>query len=315
MLPLVLAGSLAVALPEMPQLPEIRRAPQITYVDHSGGVIGVRGGQAPPPVDLASLPSYVPAAFVSIEDRRFYEHGGFDAMGIARAAIADLLRRRTAQGASTITQQLVRNLFLTNDQTIERKTQELLLAIQMEQKYSKQQILSLYLSRVYFGSGCYGIEAASRRFFDTSAAHLSIRQAATLAAILKSPAGYSPVEHPDKSAERTRLVLDAMVDAGAITPAARAKALSRPLKVYATDPVKPAQYFVDWADQQVRAVVGTPRQDLVVQTTLDMPLESNAASAARGVLTAERAGLQAALVAVDGEGAVRAMLGGPAPRG
>ncbi len=310
MLPLILAGSLAYGLPQMPTLPEIRRAPQITYVDRSGGVIGVRGGQAPPPVDLAGLPAYVPAAFVSIEDRRFYEHGGFDAMGIARALAADLMKGRTAQGASTITQQLVRNLFLTNDQTLERKTQELLLAVQMEQKYSKQQILALYLSRVYFGSGCYGIEAASRRFFNTSAAHLSIRQAAALAAILKSPAGYSPVEHPEKSAERTRLVLDAMVDSGAITAAQRERALAKPLKVYAADPVRPAQYFVDWADAQVRTAVGTPKQDIVVQTTLDMPMQSSAAGAAKSVLAQERAGLQTALVAVTGDGAVRAMVGG-----
>ena len=158
----MLAVVIAAVLPAMPQLPPITRAPQITYEDRSGEVLGIRGGAAAPPVDLARLPPYVPAAFVSIEDRRFYEHGAVDPMGIARALMTDLARGRTAQGASTITQQLVRNLFLTNDQTVERKTQEILLAMQLEQRYSKRQILGLYLSRVYFGSGAYGVEAASR---------------------------------------------------------------------------------------------------------------------------------------------------------
>src|SRR4051812_24565076 len=126
---------------------------------------------------------------------------------------------------------------------MERKTQELLLAVQMERKYTKKQILGLYLSRVYFGSGAYGLEAASRRFFNKPAARLSIREAAALAAVLKSPAGYSPVAEPQRSSERTKLVLDAMVDTHAITPAQRDQALKRPLKVSKTDPDGPAQYF------------------------------------------------------------------------
>ena len=310
MLPLIFAGSLASALPSMPQLPEIKRTAQVTYLDRSGAFLGVRGGQAAPPIDLATLPSYVPAAFVAIEDRRFYEHAGFDALGMARALAVDLALGRTAQGASTITQQVVRNLFLTDDQTIQRKTTELLLAVQMERKYSKQQILSFYLSRVYFGSGAYGIEAAARRFFDKPASALTLREAAALAAVLKSPSGYSPVEQPERSAVRSRLVLDAMVDTRIITEAQRARALARPLKVYATDPVQPAQYFVDWADQQARRTVGQPKQDMVVQTTLDLATEIEAANAARRVLAQERDGLQTALVAMDSTGAVRAMVGG-----
>ncbi len=311
MLALVLTGSLFGSVPQMPELPEIRRAPQITYVDRSGAVLGVRGGPAAPPVELAKLPAYVPAAFVAIEDRRFYEHPGFDAIGIARAVMTDISKGRTAEGASTITQQLVRNLFLTQDQTVERKTREVLLAVQLEQRYSKRQILALYLSRVYFGSGAWGIEAASRRFFDKPASRLTVREAAALAAVLKSPAGYSPIEQPERSAMRTRLVLDAMVEMRVITAAQRARALARPLKVYQIDPTLAAQYFVDWADQQTRALVGQPKQDLVVETTLDLPMEVSAADAARNVVvrSAERTG-QAALVAVDGGGRVRALVGG-----
>jgi penicillin-binding protein 1A len=314
LLAIVMAGSLfagAPQLPELPQLPEIRRAPQIIYVDHAGAVLGVRGGKAAPPVDVNRLPAYVPAAFVAIEDRRFYEHPGFDAIGIARALMTDIAKGRTAQGASTITQQTVRTLFLTQDQTIERKTEELLLAVQMERRYTKKQILGFYLSRVYFGSGAYGLEAASRRFFNKPASRLSIREAATLAAILKSPAGYSPIGEPARSAERARLVLDAMVETHAITPAQRAQALKRPLKVYKTDPDAAAQYFIDWVDQGVRRTIGEPKQDLMVQTTLDLPMEQAAASAVRAVASGvERGQVQAALVALDGEGRVRALVGG-----
>ena len=303
---------MAALLPALPQLPPITRAPQITYVDRSGAVLGVRGGAAAPPVNLDRLPAYVPAAFVSIEDKRFYEHGAVDPMGIARALMTDLAQGRTAQGASTITQQLVRNLFLTNDQTVERKTNEILLSLQMEQHYSKKQILSMYLSRVYFGSGAYGIEAASRRFFDKPAERLTLREAAALASVLKSPSGYSPVDNPDANEDRSKLVLDAMVQTRAITPAQRARALAKPLKVYRTDPNAPAQYFVDWADQQTRKLMGAPKQDLVVQTTLDAGMEADAARAEDEIVTRDREGqgLESALVALDGGGAVRAMIGG-----
>jgi penicillin-binding protein 1A len=308
--PALFALSLASALPELPALPPIKRTPQITYLDRSGQLIGVRGGGGASTVSLAKLPAYVPAAFVAIEDKRFYAHGAFDPIGIARAVAVDLAKGRTAQGASTITQQLVRNLFLTDDQTIERKTQELLLAVQMEQKYSKRQILELYLSRVYFGSGCYGIQAASRRFFGKPAEKLTVREAAALAAVMKSPSEYSPVDQPERSAERTKLVLDAMVDTHAITPAQRTRALAHPLRVHKEAPDRPAQFFVDWADQQAHKLVNQGGEDLVVQTTLDRQLENAADAAADRVIGTERAGLQDALVAVDSSGAVRAMLGG-----
>ncbi len=275
-------------------------------------MLGVRGGQVAPPVDLDRLPAYVPAAFVAIEDRRFYDHPGFDAIGIARALMADAAHGRAAQGASTITQQLARNLFLSSDQTLERKAQELVYAVQLERTFSKRQILSLYLSRVYFGSGAYGIEAASRRFFGVPASRLTLHQAATLAGILKSPSGYSPVDQPERSAERTRLVLDAMAETGAITAAQRAAALASPLHLRTVDPMLPAQYFVDWVDQQRRRLVAQPQEDLVVETTLDLPTEEAAEKATRSVLAkAQARGVQqAALVSVDGGGGVRAMIGG-----
>ncbi len=162
MIGLVLALSLGMPQLDIPQLPAITRDPQVTFLDRGGAVIGVRGGRYGPPVDVAKLPKYVPAAFVAIEDKRFYEHQGYDLQGIARALVTDLGEGRATQGASTITQQLARNLFLTSDRTLERKGTELIYAVELEQAYSKDQILGLYLSRVYFGSGAYGIEAAAR---------------------------------------------------------------------------------------------------------------------------------------------------------
>jgi penicillin-binding protein 1A len=297
---------------DIPQLPPIRRDPQVTYLDRSGAVIGVRGGRYPPPVDIARLPAYVPAAFVAIEDRRFYEHPGFDAVGMARALIADLGQGRAAQGASTITQQLARNLFLSSDRTLERKGEELIYAVELEQKFTKQQILGLYLSRVYFGEGAYGIEAAARRYFDKPANRLTVREAAMLAALMKSPTDYDPVTQPERSAQRTALVLDAMVETAAITAAQRARAEAQQPKVYRDATTASAQYFVDWMDSWTHKQVGQLRQDLVVETTLDMPSEVAAANAAAETVRrfAVEGVSQAALVSLDGEGRVRALVGG-----
>jgi len=306
------ALSLLGASQEASRLPEIRRDPQVTYVDRSGAVLGVRGGRYAPPADLNRLPAYVPAAFISIEDRRFYSHGGFDALGIARAIVSDLSNGRAKEGASTITQQLARNLFLSSDRTMERKAEELMLAMQLEQKYSKRQILALYLSRVYFGAGAYGIEAASERYFNKPAQRLTVREAAMLAAVLKSPTNYNPIDNAPRSAERTRLVLDAMVETGAITKAERAHAVTQTPKVWAQAPTAPAQYFIDWLDGQTRQKIGQPKQDIVVETTLDGRLETAAADSLRATVTRHKAQLigQAAQVSVDGGGAIRVLVGG-----
>jgi penicillin-binding protein 1A len=302
----------AFAPPELPKLPEIKREPQITYVDRSGAVLGVRGGQYAPPVNVASLPGYVPAAFIAIEDRRFYEHQGVDALGIARALMADALKGRAAQGASTITQQLARELFLNNDKDLQRKATEAVYALELERTYTKQQILGLYLSRANFGKGAWGLEAAAQRYFNKPASRLSIREAAMLAAIMKSPTHYNPVDNPEKSAERTRLVLDAMAETNIITPAQKAKALADTPKVWKVAPAAPAGYFLDWIDGETRKITGNPKQDLVVETTLDLPTEQAAAEAAKAVVAryAKQKVEQTAVVTLDAQGRVRAMLGG-----
>ena len=309
---LVAAAALVSGQPDISHLLTAGRQPSISYLDRTGALIGVRGGGAAPPVDIDRLPAYVPGAFVAVEDRRFYEHGGFDPIGIARAIAADVVKGRTAQGASTITQQLARNLFLSNDQTLERKAQELVLAVEIEQRYSKKQILGLYLARVYFGSGAYGIEAASQRFFGKPAARLTLAEAAALAGVLKSPSHYSPVDDPGASAQRASVVLAAMAETGVITEAQRARAVAHPAHARKVAFSADAGWFLDWVDGQTRRMTGTPRQDLVVETTLDLPLEAKAAEALRAAAARHaKAGVQeGALVALDGEGRVRALVGG-----
>ncbi|MGH6987228.1 MAG: transglycosylase domain-containing protein [Caulobacteraceae bacterium] len=313
MLALIAALALNASAFQLPALPPIRRDPQVTFLDRHGEVIGLRGGRYGPPVDLASLPRYAPEAFVAIEDRRFWSNLGFDPMGMARALFADLAAGgKPVQGASTITQQLARNLFLSDQQTVERKAKELVYAVELERAYSKRQILGLYLSRVYFGEGAWGIDAAARRYFDRPASRLTLRQAAMLAALMKSPVEYDPIEHPEASAERTALVLDAMVESGAITPAERAHALRESAFVHHIAPDAPDQWFVDWMDAKVKRLVGPPRADETVVTTLDQGSEEAAARAVRLVLARyRRAGAsEAALVALDGDGRIRAFIGG-----
>lgn len=311
MLALFAAGSI-LAAPELPRLPPIQRQPQVTYLDRNGQVLAVRGGRYGPPVNLKAVPAYVPGAFIAIEDRRFYEHNGMDPRGIARAVVTDIVKGRLAEGASTITQQLARNLFLSQERTAERKAKEAIYAIQLERTYSKQQILALYLSRVYFGSGAYGLEAASQRYFGKPAAKLTVREAAMMAAILKAPSDYNPADNPEKSAERSRLVLDAMVETGVISAAQAAKAKAETPRVRKGDTATAAQYFIDWIDDQALKAAGPLKQDIVVETTLDLPMETTAAAAIRNTVARyeDQRVEQAAVVAVDGLGRVRAMVGG-----
>ena len=312
MISLVAAAAVMSGLPDISRLDDVHRQPTITYVDRSGALLGTRGGQYAAPVDIDRLPAYVPAAFVSVEDRRFYKHEGFDAIGMARALAADIGHGRIVEGASTITQQLARNLFLTQDQTLERKAEEVVLAVQIEQRYSKKQILGMYLSRVYFGNGAYGLEAASRRYFDKPASKLTLAEAAVLAGVLKSPTHYNPVDDPDAAAQRASVVLQTMVETEAITNAQRRHAVDHPAKAFKTAPNAGAQYFVDWVDARTRQLVGPLKEDLVVETTLDGVLEAHAATAAQVVVAGHaRQGVQqAALVSLDGAGRVRALIGG-----
>ena len=301
----------ATDLPDTSKIFDAKRQPSISYLDRSGALLAVRGSQFAPPVDLDSLPPYVPAAFLAIEDRRFYYHPGFDPIGIARAAFGLIKERRIVGGGSTITQQLARNLFLSPAQNYRRKAQELILAVWLELKFSKKQILALYLNRVYFGAGAYGIEAAAQRYFNKPAKELTVGEAALLAGLMKGPSRYSPVYNRERAERRATIVLDEMVETKAITPEQRAEAFSTPVRVSAVLANQRAQYFTDWVDSQVRTMVGEPTEDLVVETTLDLPIQAGAESAVRSIVNGSKQGVQqAALVALDGEGRIRAYVGG-----
>lgn len=301
----------ATDLPDTSKIFDAKRQPSISYLDRSGALLAVRGSQFAPPVDLDSLPPYVPAAFLAIEDRRFYYHPGFDPVGIARAAFGLVKERRIVGGGSTITQQLARNLFLTFDQTWRRKGQELILAVWLEMKFTKKEILALYLNRVNFGAGAYGIEAAAQRYFNKPAKELTIGESALLAGLMKGPSRYSPVYNRERAERRATIVLDQMVETKAITPEERAQAFATPVRVSAVLANQRAQYFTDWVDSQVRTMVGEPTEDLVVETTLDLPIQAGAESAVRSILNGNKQGVQqAALVALDGEGRIRAYVGG-----
>lgn len=299
-------------LPDTSTLYNVDRQPSITYLDRNGALIAVRGSQQAPPADLEALPDYVPAAFIAIEDRRFYHHPGFDPIGMSRAMAANMRAGRVVQGGSTLTQQLAKNLFLSPDQNMKRKVQELMLAVWLEMKFSKEEILALYLNRVYFGAGAYGIEAASQRYFDKSARQLTVGEAALLAGLLKAPSRYSPVSASERAGVRATVVLNEMVEAGVITPEQRAQAAASPVRVSRTLSNQHAQYFVDWLDKQIRELVGEPTEDMIVETTLDLTLQTQAERAVHRILQRDRSkGVQqAALVALDGEGRVRAMIGG-----
>jgi penicillin-binding protein 1A len=306
----------SVDLPDTSKLYDVKRQPSISYLDRSGGLVAVRGSQYAPPVDLDKLPPYVPKAFVAIEDRWFYWHFGFNPWGIARSQLYNVTHRGGGgplRGGSTITQQLARALFLTPNQTYRRKAQELILAIWLEAKFSKKQILELYLNREYFGAGAYGIEAASQRYFNKPASQLSLSESALLAGMMKGPSRYSPVAASDRAARRATIVLDEMVRIHAITPAERDQAFAAgPIRVNPVLANQRAQYFTDWVDDQVRTLVGQPTEDLVVETTLDLPLQADAEQAVQaGVAAAQAQGVkQSALISLDGEGRVRAYVGG-----
>ncbi|HVI32073.1 penicillin-binding protein 1A [Phenylobacterium sp.] len=304
----------AVDLPDTSKLYDVKRQPSISYLDRSGALVAVRGSQYAPPVDLDTLPAYVPKAFIAIEDRWYYYHFGFNPWGIARSQIYNWTHRGEGplRGGSTITQQLARNLFLTPKQNYRRKAQELILAVWLEARFSKKQILELYLNRVYFGAGAYGIEAASQRYFGKPASQLTLGESALLAGMMKGPSRYSPVAATDRAARRATIVLDEMVEAKFITPEEREAAFRTKVRVNPVLANQRAQYFTDWVDDQVRSLVGEPTEDLVVETTLDLPLQASAEQALQaGVAAAKSQGVeQGALVSIDGEGRIRAYVGG-----
>ena len=312
----VLAGVLAYFAADLPSTDGLRHhdsSHAVTLLDVKGRLIARRGIDGGMPVSLSDLPAYVPQAVIATEDRRFYSHWGVDPWGLGRAVWVNFEAGRVVQGGSTITQQLAKNLFLEPQRTMTRKVQEALLALYLEMSFSKDEILALYLNRVYFGAGAYGIDAASRRYFNKPASKLTVIEGAILAGLLKAPTRYSPVHGIELAQQRAALVLDAMVEAGYLTPAEKDDAMRTRPKLATTSTIQGNQYFADWVMERLPHFVGRPESDLVVQTTLDLDMQRAAETAVQSVLEARGAASgaeQGALVAMTTDGAVRAMVGG-----
>jgi penicillin-binding protein 1A len=300
-------------LPPIQSLEVPKRPPTIQIVDLHGRPLATRGDMGGAAVPLRQLPSHVPQAFIAIEDRRFYSHHGIDPFGLARAALANLTRRSVFQGGSTITQQLAKNLFLTQERTLARKVQEAALALWLERKYSKNQILDMYLNRVYFGAGAYGIEAAAQRYFGKPAQKLNVAEAAMLAGLVRSPSRLAPSRNPDGAERRAQLVLAAMVEMRFISDAAAKAALAAPAHAVKVANAGSVGYAADWATDVLYDLLGRIEQDIVVETTIDSTLQSAAETALVEELArrGERAGVgQGAIVSISPDGAVRALVGG-----
>ena len=259
------------------------------------------------------MPPYLPKAFVAIEDRRFYSHWGVDPLGIVRALARNVLGRGGMQGGSTLTQQLAKNLFLTQERTLSRKIQEAILALWLEHKYSKDQILELYLNRVYFGSGAYGVEAAAERYYGHSAKNVTLAEAAVLAGLMKAPSKLAPDRNPEGASERAAQVITAMAQEGHITEAMAKLALSNPAHTHRDNGAGSINYAADYVMDVLDDTIGAIDQDLVVTTTLSHNLQTSAETALTEELDKKggKFGVsQGAIVAIDPNGAIRALVGG-----
>ena len=302
--------AVAFAYSTLPSFSELKSSPngQMIRVHAVDGTvlvsIGPSYGQW---LQYEQIPAVMRGAMVSVEDKRFRSHPGVDPIGIARSIQVRFTRGRFAQGGSTITQQLARNVFLTSDKTWTRKIREMVLALAMERKFSKDEILELYLNRVYFGGGAYGVDAASRKFFGHAADKLSLGEASIIAGLVKAPSNYSPTADAAAAVGRAHVVLSVMTANGTIT--ADQAAAAQPEKVaLAPEPRQNSvRYFTDWALPQLDTLVDEGTQPLEVWTTLDLSMQRAADSAIRANAPD---GAQGALVSLDRDGAVRAMVGG-----
>ena len=253
------------------------------------------------------IPAEMRAAIISTEDRRFRSHLGVDPIGIARSVQVRLSSGHWLQGGSTITQQLARNIFLTNNRTFVRKIKEAILALALERKFSKDQILELYLNRVYFGGGAYGIDAASRKFFGHGADHLSLAEAAILAGLVKAPSNYAPTADVEAARSRSGVVLQEMAKNGFITPEVAAEANPAQVRIQQTTNNNSVRYFTDWALPQLDTLIDQTTDPIDVWTTLDPGMQ---VAADKAIDANAPDGAQGALVSIDRDGAVRAMVGG-----
>ncbi|MGQ3101122.1 MAG: transglycosylase domain-containing protein [Sphingopyxis solisilvae] len=307
------AVAVGLAVQRMPSFEELKKSPagQTIRVRAADGTVflslGPNYGRW---LTLRETPQVMQDAMVAVEDRRFRYHPGLDPVGMTRAAVVAVQNRgsgRRLQGASTITQQLARNVFLSNSYDFKRKTREMILALALEWKFSKDEILELYLNKVYFGGGSYGIDAASRRFFGHSATEMSLSEAAVVAGLVKAPSRYSPTADASAALGRAGVVLGVMVDAGVITQAQADSAKPADVQLAQETGQNSARYFTDWALPQLDMLIDEGSEALDVYTTIDLNMQR---AATASIQANTPAGVQGALVSLDRDGAVRAMVGG-----
>ncbi len=303
----------ATKLPPIDALAVPKRPPNIAILDDTGVLLANRGDTGGAAVRIADLPPYLPKAFVAIEDRRFYSHLGIDPQGVLRALIRNATGGGMVQGGSTLTQQLAKNLFLTQERTVSRKIQEAILALWLEHKYSKNQILELYLNRVYFGSGAYGVEAAAQKYFGHGARSVTLPEAAVLAGLMKAPARLAPNRNPAGASERASQVIAAMLQEGFITDAMAMLALANPAQAMRDRNASSANYAADFVMDTLADTIGAINGDIVVSTTLSVLLQAAAEKALTEELDRKGAAFgvgQGALVALAPDGAIKALVGG-----
>ncbi len=312
---LALAGYVAFCWFTMPDISAAvskTRQPSTVVMAENGNDIAKFGQVYDKIIYPEKLPKNLINAIISIEDRRFYEHFGFDVIGFSRAMITNIFRKRYAQGASTITQQVAKNIFLTPNKTVRRKVQELLLSFWLEHKFSKNQIMALYLNRVYFGSGNYGANAAAGWYFNKNVYDLNVREAAILAGMLKAPNRYNPILHRQKSLERAQTVLMAMKKNGFLSERQYETASNLPISDGQKYRVSGGKHFAQYVYDEVNNFIGERSKDLVVSTTLNQKLQETAEKVLRKYVVENKKNnvSEGAVVIMDKSGAIKAMVGG-----
>ena len=304
---------MAPRVPENADLWNVNRQSAIIVLDRNGDEIAARGARYGEEVQPEELPSYFLQAILSTEDRRFLDHNGVDLRGTIRAALANVRSGAVVEGGSTITQQLAKNLFLSPEQTYERKIREALLALWLEGRYSKNQILSLYLNRIYLGAGAYGIESAALTYFNKSARDVTLAEAAMIAGLPKAPSTYAPTQNLHGAQKRAGDVLDNLLEIKAVDPFDIREARLNPATVIAPNVDSDLGYFFDYIAAKAKKLTGSIAGDIIVTTTIDQKLQRDAEIAVTAALDVEmrlKGADQAALVAYDSAGALRAMVGG-----
>ncbi len=301
-------------LPDITQGATFERRSLIVVKARDGETLARYGESKGQNININTVSPDLINAILAIEDRRFYNHHGVDPLGIARAAITNVIKGRFVQGGSTITQQLAKNLFLTHQRKLQRKIQEAILAVWMERQLTKEEILSAYMNRVYLGSGTYGFEAAAQLYFGKSSSNITLHEAAILAGLLKAPSRYSPHNSLDKAKERAQVVLKAMIDAGYITDVDMTdQNMSISLPNKNTRNNRHTRYFTDWVIDGIDDLVGRPDMDLVIETTLDYKLQNHAHNTLRTAIDkADEMKLisQGAILMMAPDGALLTMVGG-----